>query len=218
MLLVHGRWNYVRMAKTCMYSFYKNSVLVFSIFFFQFFCHWSGRPLYDEWVIGMFNFILGWPILLIGIFDRDISRDFAKAHPRTYLVGRENQDLSRRVIFRWASLGIVHAAIIYFATMWVYGNGMSGALIDNGMPYVSGFANGEGQDLASYGTTVYTTLVVTLTVKAMFETRSFINGQCYGGFIDRLPYTWLGIIPGSFGLWALGAGLYQFTYFANFGR
>lgn len=217
LLLVHGRWNYVRMAKTCMYSFYKNSVLVFSIFFFQFFCHWSGRPLYDEWVIGMFNFILGWPILLIGIFDRDISRDFAKAHPRTYLVGRENQDLSRRVIIRWASLGIVHAAIIYFATMWVYGNGMSGALIDNGMPYVSGFANGEGQDLASYGTTVYTTLVVTLTVKAMFETRSFINGQCYGGFIDRLPYTWLGIIPGSFGLWALGAGLYQFTYFANFG-
>ncbi|GMH82158.1 hypothetical protein TrVE_jg12998 [Triparma verrucosa] len=216
LLLVHGRWNYVRMAKTCMYSFYKNSVLVFSIFFFQFFNHWSGRPLYDEWVIGMFNFILGWPILLIGIFDRDISREFAKLHPRTYLVGRENQDLSRRVIFRWASLGILHAAIIYFATYWCYGNGMSGSFVSYA-PYVSGFANGSGEDLASYGTVVYTTLIVTLTVKAMFETRSFINGQCFGGFIDRLPYTWLGIIPGTFGIWALGAGVYQLTYFATFG-
>ena len=135
LLLVHGHWNYWRMSKTCMYSFYKNAVLVLTIFLFQFYCHWTGRALYDEWVIGMFNFILGFPILLLGVFDRPISRNFALNNPPAYLVGRENQELARRVIFRWSALSVIHAVIIYFATMGVYGSGMSGSLIETGMPY-----------------------------------------------------------------------------------
>ena len=216
LLLVHGRWNYVRMAKTCMYSFYKNAVLVLTIFYFQIYCHWTGRPLYDEWVVGMFNFILGFPILLIGIFDRDITRKFALDNPETYIVGRMNQELARRVIYRWASLAVIQATIIYFFSQIVYGNGISGRSAST-WTYIPGFADGDGANLATFGTTTYATMVVCLTAKVMVETKSFISGQCWGGFVDRLPYTWLGLIPGSLGLLALGVGLYQFVYFGSLG-
>ena len=214
LLLKHGRWNYVRMSKVCMYSFYKNSVLVFTIFFFQIYCHWTGRPLYDEWVTGMFNFVLAVPILIVGIFDRDITSKFALENPETYIVGRMNQDMSKRVIYRWASLAVLHSTIIYFFSQIVYGTGTSGYQAANA-PYINSFANGEGANLATYGTTIYNTMIIALTLKVMIETRSYINGQCYGGFYDRLPYTWLGIVVFSLGLWAFFLGIYQLLFFKS---
>jgi magnesium-transporting ATPase (P-type) len=67
LMLVHGRWNYIRMSKVCMYSFYKNAVLVLTMFFFQIYNHWCGRSQYEDYVVAMFNFFLGVPILAAGV-------------------------------------------------------------------------------------------------------------------------------------------------------
>ena len=74
LLLVHGRWNYVRMCKVFTLSFYKNIVLVLVLFLFQTKCFWSAQVLFDEWLLAGFNFFLGLPILWLGIFDRDIPK------------------------------------------------------------------------------------------------------------------------------------------------
>lgn len=70
LLLVHGRWSYRRMAKVFLYSFYKNVVITFTLFYFNFFTGWSGTSLYESLVYSGFNFFLGLPIIGIGIFDR----------------------------------------------------------------------------------------------------------------------------------------------------
>jgi hypothetical protein len=70
LLLVHGRWSYRRMAKVFLYSFFKNVVLTFTLFYFNIFTGWSGASLYDSLVYSGFNFFLGLPIIGIGIFDR----------------------------------------------------------------------------------------------------------------------------------------------------
>jgi len=70
LLLVHGRWNYRRLSKVVLYSFYKNIALTVSTMFFQIFCGWSGQASYEEIVYTGFNFFLFAPILFIGVFDQ----------------------------------------------------------------------------------------------------------------------------------------------------
>ena len=70
LLLIHGRWSYRRMAKVFLYSFFKNVVITFTLFYFNIFTGWSGTSLYDSLVYSGFNFFLGLPIIGIGIFDR----------------------------------------------------------------------------------------------------------------------------------------------------
>jgi magnesium-transporting ATPase (P-type) len=214
LLLVHGRWNYIRLSKVCMYSFYKNAVLVLTMFFFQIFSHWSGRSQYEDYVTSMFNFILGAQIIFAGIFDRDITKDYARTQPNAYVVGRENQDLSRRVIFRWSILSVVHAAVLYFFSQFVYSNGTSGSAAET-LPYVGHFADGSGGGLACYGTTMFTIMIAVLAVKVLLETRSWLVGQCAGGLWDRVPYTLVGIVVFLVGLMAFFFGIYEQEAFAT---
>jgi phospholipid-transporting ATPase len=73
LLLVHGRWSYRRMAKVFLYSFFKNVVITFTLFYFNVFTGWSGASLYESLVYSGFNFFLGLPIIGIGIFDRWVA-------------------------------------------------------------------------------------------------------------------------------------------------
>ena len=45
LLVLHGRWNYRRMAKVVRYSFYKNIVLTLTLFYYNFFSGFSGQSL-----------------------------------------------------------------------------------------------------------------------------------------------------------------------------
>ena len=69
LLLVHGRWNYRRSAKVFLYSFYKNVVLVLTLFLYLPSSKISGQSLYEALVYAGYNFFLGWPIVGVGIFE-----------------------------------------------------------------------------------------------------------------------------------------------------
>jgi len=72
LLLVHGRWNYRRTCKVCLYMFYKNIVYVFPQFLFGMFCMASGQPIYNDSIYQGYNtFYTATPIVIFGIMDRD---------------------------------------------------------------------------------------------------------------------------------------------------
>lgn len=73
LMLVHGRWDYRRMTKVVLYSFYKNVVITLSLFYFNALTGFSGTSFYESLVYSTYNFVLGLPIVFIGILDRDIS-------------------------------------------------------------------------------------------------------------------------------------------------
>ncbi len=50
LLLVHGLWNHARIGQLVMYSFYKNLLLVGTMFIFGFFNAFSGTTLYESWL------------------------------------------------------------------------------------------------------------------------------------------------------------------------
>ena len=73
LLLVHGRWSYVRMCKFLKYFFYKNFAFTLAHFWFAFLCGfsaqvWRGMGLeLDGWLgVWMVDWVFGW---LIGCLD-----------------------------------------------------------------------------------------------------------------------------------------------------
>ena len=87
LLLVHGRWNYRRICKLITYSFYKNCALVATIWYYTWFSGFSGSSLYEDLIYAGFNIFLGWPIVMVGIFDKDISARTVLQNPALYLSG-----------------------------------------------------------------------------------------------------------------------------------
>ena len=49
-MLVHGHWDYRRLCKVIIYSFYKNVALTFILFYYCFFTGFSGQSLYESLV------------------------------------------------------------------------------------------------------------------------------------------------------------------------
>ena len=58
LLLVHGRNNYIRVARLILYIFYKNFVNVTSLFFFNIYMGWSGTVLFATFHQMMYNALL----------------------------------------------------------------------------------------------------------------------------------------------------------------
>ncbi len=150
LLLVHGRWNYVRQSKAFLYSLHKNAVITFMLFWFTFFTSVSGTSPFQSWVYSGYNLLIGLPAVFFGILDRDLTAEFQLAHPQTYRSGRFNTFLSGSTVLGWVlnaiCYGVLLCAIFYYAcknTFSTYG-------------------------LYDMGTIAYTGLVMAMQLKMVF--------------------------------------------------
>ncbi|XP_054424568.1 phospholipid-transporting ATPase VB [Pteronotus mesoamericanus] len=92
LLLVHGHWCYSRLARMVVYYFYKNVCYVNLLFWYQFFCGFSGSTMIDYWQMIFFNlFFTSLPPLVFGILDKDISADTLLALPGLYKSGQDSE-------------------------------------------------------------------------------------------------------------------------------
>lgn len=159
LLLVHGRWSYRRASKVFLYSFYKNVALTVTLFMFNYFTGHSGQSLYESMIYSAFNFFLGWPIICVGVFDRDVSEEVAMAYPELYISGRMNLNLNIQKMAEWILNAVVHAVIVFavprkmFFTFWD--------------------PEGRVDGLAVLGMTTYTCLIFTMQFKLAIETNTW---------------------------------------------
>ncbi|XP_036279516.1 phospholipid-transporting ATPase VB isoform X3 [Pipistrellus kuhlii] len=92
LLLVHGHWCYSRLARMVVYYFYKNLCYVNLLFWYQFFCGFSGSTMIDYWQMIFFNlFFTSLPPLVFGILDKDISAETLLALPKLYRSGQDSE-------------------------------------------------------------------------------------------------------------------------------
>ncbi|XP_019744389.1 phospholipid-transporting ATPase VD isoform X1 [Hippocampus comes] len=76
LLLVHGHWCFSRLANMMLYFIYKNVMYVNLLFWYQFFCGFSGSVMTNSWVLILFNlFFTSVPPLIYGILDKDIPAE-----------------------------------------------------------------------------------------------------------------------------------------------
>uniref|UniRef100_A0A8D2JPT7 Phospholipid-transporting ATPase n=1 Tax=Sciurus vulgaris TaxID=55149 RepID=A0A8D2JPT7_SCIVU len=97
LLLVHGHWCYSRLARMVVYFFYKNVCYVNLLFWYQFFCGFSGSTMIDYWQMIFFNlFFTSLPPIIFGVLDKDVSAETLLGLPELYKSGQnsENYNLS----------------------------------------------------------------------------------------------------------------------------
>lgn len=85
LLLVHGRWCYSRLANMILYFIYKNVMYVNLLFWYQFFCGFSGSVMTNSWVLIFFNLLFtSVPPLIYGVLDQDMPAQTLMALPELY--------------------------------------------------------------------------------------------------------------------------------------
>ena len=157
LLLVHGRWNYRRMAAVVRYSFYKNFVLVLMLFFYSNFTGFSGTTLFDGLLQSGYNIFLFWPIFCVGVFDKDVEEEDVEECPRLYDAGRLGEDLNVIVITSTVFKSILHAGVVFV------------------LPYlaVPSFELFGIADIEIYGQTVFFLLIVVMLTRSTIITNTW---------------------------------------------
>ncbi|KAM8939510.1 phospholipid-transporting ATPase VD [Pelodytes ibericus] len=114
LLLVHGHWCYTRLANMILYFFYKNVMFVNLLFWYQFFCGFSGTSMTDFWMLILFNLLFtSVPPILYGIFDQDVSADTLIQLPELYKSG-QTSDAYRSSTFWFTILDAFYQSLACF--------------------------------------------------------------------------------------------------------
>ncbi|KAM6912187.1 phospholipid-transporting ATPase VD [Xenentodon cancila] len=85
LMLVHGHWCYHRLANMILYFIYKNVMYVNLLFWYQFFCGFSGSVMINSWVLILFNLVFtSVPPIIFGILDQDTPAEMLMKLPELY--------------------------------------------------------------------------------------------------------------------------------------
>ncbi|XP_069482895.1 phospholipid-transporting ATPase ID-like [Ambystoma mexicanum] len=115
LLLVHGRWSYIRMCKFLRYFFYKNFAFTLVHFWYGFFCGFSAQTVYDEWFITLYNLVYtSLPVLGMSLFDQDVDDRWSMEYPQLYEPGQKNIYFNKIEFVKCMFLGIYNSLILFF--------------------------------------------------------------------------------------------------------
>uniref|UniRef100_A0A671PRJ9 Phospholipid-transporting ATPase n=1 Tax=Sinocyclocheilus anshuiensis TaxID=1608454 RepID=A0A671PRJ9_9TELE len=115
LLLVHGRWSYIRMCKFLRYFFYKNFAFTLVHFWFSFFNGFSSQTAYEDWFITLYNVCYSsLPVLLVGLLDQDVNDKLSLRFPKLYLPGQQGSLFNYKNFFISLFHGIFTSLMIFF--------------------------------------------------------------------------------------------------------
>jgi phospholipid-translocating P-type ATPase (flippase) len=119
LLLTQGRNNYRRMSTLVLYLFYKNVMMVLTQYWFTISCTGvSGQKFSPDFGTQAFNAVWTfWPILLLGVFDRDVGDDYALAYPQMYHCGIRNHYFRPAMYTQWLLDAVAESLCITFMTV-----------------------------------------------------------------------------------------------------
>ncbi|XP_019381952.1 PREDICTED: probable phospholipid-transporting ATPase VD [Gavialis gangeticus] len=121
LLLVHGHWCYTRLANMILYFFYKNVAYVNLLFWYQFFCGFSGTSMTDYWILIFFNLLFtSVPPIIYGILDKDVSAELLMQLPQLYLTGQNSMAYSPLTF--WITLldAFYQSMVCFFVPYFAY--------------------------------------------------------------------------------------------------
>uniref|UniRef100_A0A670ZSB6 Phospholipid-transporting ATPase n=1 Tax=Pseudonaja textilis TaxID=8673 RepID=A0A670ZSB6_PSETE len=121
LLLVHGRWSYIRMCKFLRYFFYKNFAFTLVHFWYSFFNGYSAQTVYEDWFITLYNVLYSsLPVLLVGLLDQDVSDKLSIRFPNLYVLGQKDLLFNYKKFFLSLLHGVITSLIIFFIPYGAY--------------------------------------------------------------------------------------------------
>uniref|UniRef100_A0A4W4HGY5 Phospholipid-transporting ATPase n=1 Tax=Electrophorus electricus TaxID=8005 RepID=A0A4W4HGY5_ELEEL len=157
LLLVHGAWNYNRVAKCILYCFYKNIVLYIIEIWFAFVNGFSGQILFERWCIGLYNVIFtALPPLTLGIFERSCRKENMLKYPELYKTSQNAMGFNTKVFWAHCLNGLFHSVILFWFPLKAF-------------QHDTVFGNGKTPDYLLLGNMVYTVSFVLLSFPIQFS-------------------------------------------------
>ncbi|KAF2718872.1 phospholipid-translocating P-type ATPase [Polychaeton citri CBS 116435] len=123
LLLVHGRWNYLRTAKYTVATFWKEMFFYLTQALYQRWNGYTGTSLYESWSLSMFNTLFtSLPVIFLGIFEKDLLSSTLIAVPELYSKGQRNGAFNFWIFLAWMFMASAEAMITYFTMFTLYGD------------------------------------------------------------------------------------------------
>ncbi|KAK5125408.1 hypothetical protein LTR85_000517 [Meristemomyces frigidus] len=117
LLLVHGRWNYVRTAKFVLATFWKEMFIYMAQACYQRSDGYTGTSLYENWSLTVLNTLFtSLCVIVPGIFEQDLKAETLLAVPELYVFGQRNMGLNLRKYLKWMVLATAEGMIIWFVS------------------------------------------------------------------------------------------------------
>ncbi|GAA5863156.1 hypothetical protein JCM3774_001439 [Rhodotorula dairenensis] len=121
LLLVHGRWCYIRVADMHANFFYKNIVWTLTLFLYQIFCNFDATYLYEYTLLMLFNLVFtSLPVAILGILDQDVDAKASLAYPQLYRRGILGKEWTRKRFFGYMLDGLYQSVIAFGVPYFVF--------------------------------------------------------------------------------------------------
>lgn len=122
LLLVNGRYNYVRTSKFVLCTFYKELLFYLTQCIYQRYTLFSGSSLYESWSLSMFNTLFtSLCVICIGMFDKDLQPATLIAVPELYATGRTYLAFNLKVFVYWMILAAFQSVAVTFLEFFAWG-------------------------------------------------------------------------------------------------
>ncbi|XP_069596745.1 phospholipid-transporting ATPase IK [Ranitomeya imitator] len=196
LLLIHGRWSYLRIAKFLRYFFYKTSASVICHVWFACFNGFSALTVFDSWFIAFYSvFFTAFIALTMGLLEQDVNAKMCLQLPELYEVGQMGSVFTYK-IFAWSFIkGILTSLASFFVTY--------GACIDTAGP-------GSTCDYHSFAVITATSIFLAVTVEIIFEISFWTLVSVLAFIISPVLYFLLTLITQSRPLFKLMPTMFQF--------
>uniref|UniRef100_A0A8C0ER43 Phospholipid-transporting ATPase n=1 Tax=Bubo bubo TaxID=30461 RepID=A0A8C0ER43_BUBBB len=154
LLLVHGHWCYSRLANMVLYFFYKNAMFVALLFWYQFYCGFSGSSMVDQWYLIFFNLLFSsLPQLITGVLDKDVPADMLIAVPQLYKSGQNMEEYQPHMFWMNMIDAMYQSVVCFFIPYFTYYD--------------------SEVDIFSWGTPITTIALFTIILHLAIETKTW---------------------------------------------
>ncbi|NWY06457.1 AT8B3 ATPase, partial [Nothoprocta ornata] len=121
LLLVHGRWAYLRICKFLRYFFYKTFAGLMAQVWFAFHNGFTAQPLYEGWFLALYNmFYTTYPVLSMGLLEQDVSAKKSLEFPELYVIGQRDELFNYRTFAVTLLHGVSTSLASFYIALWAF--------------------------------------------------------------------------------------------------
>ena len=132
LLLVHGRYQYIRTARFILMTFWKEMFFYMMQAFYTEHTGYTGTSLYEQWSLTVLNTLFtSLCVIVPGIFEKDLHDSTLLAIPELYTHGQRNKGLNLRMYFAWMVHATAQGILVWFIAWVSYGR--FNVMGDNGL-------------------------------------------------------------------------------------
>ncbi|XP_069073145.1 phospholipid-transporting ATPase IK [Pleurodeles waltl] len=196
LLLVHGRWSYLRICKFLRYFYYKTFASVLGHIWFACFNGFTALMVYDSWFITFYAVIFtAFPVLAMGLLEQDVSAKMSLKLPQLYKVGQSS------------------SLFTYRTFLWSFFQGISTSLASFFIPYgaFKDTAGPEGVcDYQTFTVTMATAGVLAVTFEIILDISYWTAVSGLAVLISPLMYFLVSTMTQSFPLFKAAPEIFRF--------